>query len=653
MQQKRKARRVGLFVALGIVVVAAVGAVLVVPRLMASSEGQTTDTVIAYATAAIGDVSTTVAGSGTLEEASADVEVPVGVTITDVYVRAGDTVVEGDVLAAVDADSVLDALDLVDEETDNLTEALSALGESTTLERMIVAYDELSNKLNTMYSSGYIKASSSGTIGSVNIKKGDTITASSGSGSGSTDNASSSSANSSGTSGASNSSGIMPASYTTSRITTADDDSSQADYIQADYTQASYTQANYDSLENEPVDGQTEYQLSALPSVKATVAQAKAACVASASATSEEATKAYLIKLCEARAWDTADPATSRAVSVNYGSFVLAKGVYPVVFSVSDDPEVTRTSYVVLDDGAAPNNGGDSSGGNGSDSGGGADSAGTGNTNPSGSTGGSGSGSGSGSGASSGGSSTAQGDASEETIMDSAEVLAFQILLDDEVEVQLQLDEMDVAAVKVNQQATIELSALEGQTFEGTVSSVSTSDGSYYAVVTIPKAEGMYAGFSATATIVKEQASGAITIPLEAVQQRGSELFVYTSATDDGELGGETLIETGLSNENTVEVTSGLSEGMTVYYQQQLTNAAASTDANSFGGGQGQGGMGGGFGNMGGGAMSGGGPTQMPDFGSGGGGGASGSSRSGEGPGGTGGTGGPSGASGGQAPSQQ
>jgi multidrug efflux pump subunit AcrA (membrane-fusion protein) len=165
---------------------------------------------------------------------------------------------------------------------------------------------------------------------------------------------------------------------------------------------------------------------------------------------------------------------------------------------------------------------------------------------------------------------------------------AMTILSDANMQVSVQLDELDVAAVKSGQKATVQLSALEDQSFEGTVTSRNSSDGSYYAIVSFPRAEGMFSGFSATVTIVKEEASSVIIIPLDAVQQRGSELFVYTEAAEDGTLSGELTITTGLSDESRVEVTSGLNEGDTVYYQQQITSSAASTGStNSFGqGGQ-------------------------------------------------------------------
>jgi multidrug efflux pump subunit AcrA (membrane-fusion protein) len=581
-----------------------------------------------------------------LAETSTDVAVPVGITITDVYVHAGDTVVAGDVLAAVDADSVSEAIDAVDEEIDALAEALASLGESATLDRVIAAYGGLLDDLNAIYSSGYITADASGTIGSVNVKKGDTVTVNTGSSSSSADT-------SSGSSGPSNSSAVMPTSYATLDGVASGDsvrgnmsDSVRGNVsdransvVTAGFVVAAVTSPEMPGPREDGgiggtgtsgtdgtdgtgdadtggntggnasgtggtgtggVDGQTDYLLDALPYATATVSQASAACAASATATREEATRAYLINLCEAKAWSTGDPATPTAVNVDYGSFAPVKGVYPVVFSSSDDPTVTKTTYVVLDDDTGTN--GANTGGTGNDVGasGGTNTGAGANPSGSGATGGS------------TGSATAQDTTTEETALDSAKVAAFQIYSDAEVEVQLQLDEADVAAVKVGQQATVELSALEGQMFEGTVSSVSVTSGSYYAVITIPKVEDMYAGFSATATIVKEQATNAVIIPLDAVQQRGTELFVYTTATEDGELGGETLIETGLSDESTVEVISGLSEGTTVYYQQRVTTAAASTGTSGFG--QNQGGREGGFSS--GGGLGGGG--QMPNFGGGG-----------------------------------
>ncbi|MDR1358574.1 MAG: hypothetical protein LBJ48_04390 [Coriobacteriales bacterium] len=588
LQQGKKARHIRLFVAAGLVIIVAVGAIVLVPRLLGGPANQTTESVITYATATTGDVSTTVSGSGTLAEASIAVEVPVGVAVTDVYVHTDETVTEGDVLAAVDTDSVAEVIELVEEERDGLSEASSALGGSATLDRLIAAYDVLLSDLNVLYSSGYIKATATGTVGSVNVKKGDTITASTGA---SSDSSSTGSGSSSPTGNGSLGQASLSGSAASSLFSTADvSDSTSWSFNTADVSGASDSttlgqarisdSGSFDLVET--LEEETaKPELSVLPYATAKVSEAKAACVASATATKEEATRAWLLTLCEAKIQNAAEgePAEGQgappaAIEVDYGMFAPVKGVYPVVFSLSDNPAATKTCYVVLEDDSVPGGGGsgDTGGGGSTNTGGGSalntgsGNAGTGSTG-SGSTGATGS----------------EGAAEEELVLDSVKATAFQIYSADEVEVQLQLDELDVAAVKAGQQATVELSALEGQIFEGTVSSVSVSGGSYYAIVTIPRAEGMYVGFSATATIIKEQATGVVLIPLDAVQQRGEEVFVYTTATDDGELGGETPIETGLSDEDTVEVLSGLDEGTTVYYRQQITSSSASTDSGGFG----------------------------------------------------------------------
>jgi multidrug efflux pump subunit AcrA (membrane-fusion protein) len=149
---------------------------------------------------------------------------------------------------------------------------------------------------------------------------------------------------------------------------------------------------------------------------------------------------------------------------------------------------------------------------------------------------------------------------------------AFSVIIPGKADMTVGVDELDIAAVKEGQEASVAFDALEGQTFSGIVTDVSdtadTSSGvaSFSATITLDTAEGMLGGMSATATIVKEKKVGVVTIPLEAVQQYGEDLFVYTQLADDGSLSGEVKIETGLSDGAVTEVTSGLEEGATVYY---------------------------------------------------------------------------------------
>lgn len=152
----------------------------------------------------------------------------------------------------------------------------------------------------------------------------------------------------------------------------------------------------------------------------------------------------------------------------------------------------------------------------------------------------------------------------------------------------ISVDELDINSVSVGQSAEVTLDALEGETFSGTVSEVNntaSSSGSgsakYTVYVTIPREDSMKEGMSASVTIAIEEADNVLTIPVNALQERGSRTYVYTEADDEGNLSGEVEVATGLSDGDNVEITEGLSEGDTVYY---IKTGSTSSSGSSFGG---------------------------------------------------------------------
>jgi multidrug efflux pump subunit AcrA (membrane-fusion protein) len=77
-------------------------------------------------TVSTGSISTTVVGTGTLQNDTANaVKIPDGLTIDEVLVESGDTVKEGDVLAIVNQASVLSALSDVRDQLDDLDEEIN------------------------------------------------------------------------------------------------------------------------------------------------------------------------------------------------------------------------------------------------------------------------------------------------------------------------------------------------------------------------------------------------------------------------------------------------------------------------------------------------------------------------------------------------
>lgn len=158
---------------------------------------------------------------------------------------------------------------------------------------------------------------------------------------------------------------------------------------------------------------------------------------------------------------------------------------------------------------------------------------------------------------------------------------AFTISGNEHMLLSVNIDELDILSIQEGQKVTVTLDALEGQEFEGEISDIdhtANNNGGvtkYTAEVTIPKSESMLAGMNASATIIIESKENILTLPAEAVQEHGNRAFVYTEEGEDGVLSGEVEVETGISDGTKVEITSGLEEGQTVYYQMAVSEESS------------------------------------------------------------------------------
>ncbi len=203
----------------------------------------------------------------------------------------------------------------------------------------------------------------------------------------------------------------------------------------------------------------------------------------------------------------------------------------------------------------------------------------------------------------------------------------------------MSVDELDVGSVKAGQTVEITADAVEGETFTGTVTNVSL-EGSYsngvtnYPVtVTLEETGDLLPGMNVDATIILDSAQDALCIPAGALM-RGNRVYVkkdpssgqtdQTEGTEDGseeaargQSGGSgqgqsgvpdgfeaVQVETGIINDDYVQILSGLSEGDEVYVDPD-SGSGTSMDMMMMGpGGMGggmEGGPGGGGGGMGGG----------------------------------------------------
>ncbi len=197
-------------------------------------------------------------------------------------------------------------------------------------------------------------------------------------------------------------------------------------------------------------------------------------------------------------------------------------------------------------------------------------------------------------------------DTSTSTSYGVSETTVVSITPQDSMVITITIDELDILSLAVGQTAQVTLDALPGQSFEGTVTAINTSGSnsggsSKFSVdVTIDRNSSMLVGMNASVKIILSTTEDVLTIPVAALVEEDSIVYVYTSYDEKTEtLGDPVEVTTGLSDGESVEITSGLTEGDeywysyldTVNYSVAVVSSGTSAFSFSFGGGS----MSGGF----------------------------------------------------------
>lgn len=168
----------------------------------------------------------------------------------------------------------------------------------------------------------------------------------------------------------------------------------------------------------------------------------------------------------------------------------------------------------------------------------------------------------------------------------------------------LAVDELDISKVKVGQSVTITADAVDG-TFTGTVEKVSiagtTSNGvtTYPVTIKITDYGDLMPGMNVDASIVVAKSDNALVIPNAAVNRGNTVLITADSPSASNALKDKKApdgyvyvkVETGVSNDNDIAITSGLQEGDTVAYVKQTASSSSTSTDSMFGGGGGDGGQ--------------------------------------------------------------
>ena len=179
------------------------------------------------------------------------------------------------------------------------------------------------------------------------------------------------------------------------------------------------------------------------------------------------------------------------------------------------------------------------------------------------------------------------------------------------LEMTLNVDELDILDIAVGQKAEITADAIDDQTFEGVVTSISsagtTTGGTttYPVTIRIDDTGSLMPGMNATAVIDIASAEDALSIPSYAVV-RGN--YVLVTKDSPSAVNADTSmnapdgyvyvkVTTGISDDDYIAVTSGLEEGDTIAYDSASASKSSSDEQMGFPGGRMSGGGGPGGGN--------------------------------------------------------
>ena len=159
----------------------------------------------------------------------------------------------------------------------------------------------------------------------------------------------------------------------------------------------------------------------------------------------------------------------------------------------------------------------------------------------------------------------------------------------------MDIDELDITNIKEGQEVNVQADAFNNRVFKGTITNVSlvaaNSNGvtNYPVTVTINEVGELLPGMNVDAYVILASVENALTIPADALQ-RGNVVYLLDSSPTikSGEYSTEGIsdrvknrapsgftavnVVTGISNENYIEIKSGLQEGDEVYVTESTNN---------------------------------------------------------------------------------
>lgn len=165
------------------------------------------------------------------------------------------------------------------------------------------------------------------------------------------------------------------------------------------------------------------------------------------------------------------------------------------------------------------------------------------------------------------------GEVNDITVEEGDEVTAntslIQIVDFQNLQVSIRVDEYSVSSVSVGQKCNVTVTALN-QTFESVISHINRipsggNSTAYYTVTAeFSGSEDVLPGMQVTVVIPEEEAADAVILSRDALSFGPQNNAYVLMQNEEGEMQ-QTFVQTGVDNDNYVQIVSGLQEGDTVY----------------------------------------------------------------------------------------
>lgn len=162
----------------------------------------------------------------------------------------------------------------------------------------------------------------------------------------------------------------------------------------------------------------------------------------------------------------------------------------------------------------------------------------------------------------------------------------------------VQVDELDITKIKKTQTVSLTVSAYPDTTFTGKVTAIAAEGTSangtstFDVTIHIDKPKNLKVGMSTEASILTESKENALYVPVDGVYTSNNEKYVIVSSASTStdstvNTSQQKAVKTGISTEDFVEITEGVTVGETIQLPELATSNSSATSQGMMRGGMG------------------------------------------------------------------